>query len=86
MLLQFNTAQPHVPSGATRERGRRHQSRQYHQHRIPGQLMLIMKLGPLPGRNETEIPLRQNALDPGFHDVLAGPAHPDRNANGAGVT
>jgi hypothetical protein len=48
--------------------------------------MLIMKLGPLPGRNETGIPLRQNALDPGFHYVLAGPAHPDRNANGADVT
>jgi hypothetical protein len=27
----------------------------------------------LPGRNETGIPRRQNALDPGFHDVRAGP-------------
>jgi hypothetical protein len=24
------------------------QSRQHHQHRIPGQLMLIMTIGPLP--------------------------------------
>jgi hypothetical protein len=58
MLLQLNAAQPHMPSRATRERGRRYQSRQYHQHRIPGQLMLIMKLGPPPGRNETGIPRR----------------------------
>jgi hypothetical protein len=33
--------------------------------------MLIMKLSPLPGRDETGIPLRLNALDPGFHYVLA---------------
>jgi hypothetical protein len=36
---------------------------------------LIMKIGPLP-----------DALDPGFHSVPAGPAHPDRDADGAGVT
>jgi hypothetical protein len=58
MFLQPNAAQPHAPSEATRERGRRHQSRLYHQHGIPGQLMLIMKLGPPPGRSETGDPLR----------------------------
>jgi hypothetical protein len=31
------------------------------------------------------IPLRQNALDSGFHGVPNGPAHPDREAEGAGV-
>jgi hypothetical protein len=42
--------------------------------------------GPLPDANETRIPLRQNALDPGFHGVPAGAAHPDREADGVGVT
>jgi hypothetical protein len=27
----------------------------------------------------------ENALDPGFHDVPAGPAHPNRDADGADV-
>ena len=29
-----------------------------------------------PGRPGSGLPRRQNALDPGFHDVPAGPAHP----------
>jgi hypothetical protein len=37
-------------------------------------------------RNETGDPLRQNALDPGFHRVPPGPAHPDRDADGADVS
>ena len=37
-------------------------------------------------RTETPDSLRQHALDPGFHDVPAGPAHPDRGADGADVT
>jgi hypothetical protein len=54
---------------------------------------LMMKIGPLPdacrtpaGRTETGDSLRQNALDPGFHRVPAGSAHPDRDADGVGVT
>jgi len=35
-------------------------------------------------RTETGHSLRQNALDPGFHRVPAGPAHPERAADGAG--
>jgi hypothetical protein len=57
------------------------------------ELKLIMKIGPLPdacrtpaGRDETGLPVRSNALEPGFHGVPAGPAHPDRAADGAGVT
>jgi len=42
--------------------------------------------GRVAGRNETGLPLRQDALDPGFHCVPAGPAHLDRGADGAGVT
>jgi FAD binding domain len=38
------------------------------------------------GRNGTGVSLRQDALDPGFHGVPAGPAYPDRDADGAGVT
>src|SRR5690242_17390782 len=34
------------------------------------------------GRNETPDPLRQDALDPGFHWVRAGPAHPGRGELG----
>jgi hypothetical protein len=29
---------------------------------------------------------RYYALDPGFHDVPAGPVHPDHEADGVGVT
>ena len=42
--------------------------------------------GRLPGRTGTGLSLRQDALDPGFHCVPTGPAHPDRDAGGAGVT
>jgi hypothetical protein len=55
--------------------------------------MLIMTIGLLPhacrppsGRTETGDSLRENALDPGFHRVLTGPAHPDRDTDGAGVS
>jgi len=37
------------------------------------------------GRHGSGNSRRQNALDPGFQDVPAGPAHPDREADGAGV-
>jgi hypothetical protein len=37
--------------------------------------MLIMKIGLLP-----------DALEPGFHGVPVDAAHPDRDADGAGVT
>jgi len=40
---------------------------------------------PSAGRHETGIPRRWNALDPRFHGVLAGPAHPNQDADGAGV-
>ena len=39
-----------------------------------------------PGRTGTRHSLRPSALDPGFHGVPAGPIHPDRAADGAGVT
>jgi hypothetical protein len=55
--------------------------------------MLIMTIGPLPdacwtpaGRTETGDSLRQNALDPGFHGVPAGLAHPGRDADGVDVS
>jgi hypothetical protein len=38
----------------------------------------------LPVGTGTGLSLRQNALDPGFHGVPAGPAHPERDADGAG--
>ncbi|HEY1003829.1 MAG TPA: hypothetical protein VGD83_29720 [Streptosporangiaceae bacterium] len=52
-----------------------------------GQRKLILKLGPLvdavkPGFHGVRTP----ALDPGFHGVPAGPAPPDREADGADVT
>jgi hypothetical protein len=37
-------------------------------------------------RTGSGVPLRQDALDPGFHGVPAGPAHPDRDADGVRVT
>jgi hypothetical protein len=61
-------------------------------------LKLIMKIGSLPdacrapdrtpgGNLEDALPdALEYALDPGFHDVPAGPEHPDYEANGAGVT
>jgi hypothetical protein len=36
--------------------------------------------------SETGNSLRQNALDPGFHGALTGPARRDRGADGAGVS
>jgi hypothetical protein len=55
-------------------------------------LMLIMTIGPLPdarqtpaGRHESGDSLRY-ALDPGFHGVMTGPAHPNRDADGVGVS
>jgi SAM-dependent methyltransferase len=36
------------------------------------------------GRHGTRVPLRQDAADPGFHAVPAGPAQTDREADGAG--
>jgi hypothetical protein len=56
-------------------------------------LMLIMTIRLLPdaagrpaGRYETGNPLRQNALDPGFHSVPVDPAYTNRDADGAGVS
>jgi len=37
------------------------------------------------GRTGSGLPLRQDAVDPGFHCVRTGPAHPDRDADGADV-
>jgi hypothetical protein len=55
--------------------------------------MLIMTIGLLrdawrtpAGRTGSGLSLRQNALDPGFHDVLTGPAHTNRDADDAGVS
>jgi hypothetical protein len=47
-----------------------------------GQLKLIMKTGLPPDALD---PGFHYALDPGFHGVPAGPAHPERDADGAGV-
>ena len=44
------------------------------------------ELQAVAGRNETGIPLRQDALDPGFHRVPPGPARTDRDAGGGAVT
>src|SRR6185437_13509153 len=41
---------------------------------------------PDTGRTGTPNPRRSNALDPGFHGVPTGPAHPECGADGAGVT
>jgi hypothetical protein len=47
----------------------------------------VMRSGAaFSGRAETRVSLRQNALDPGFHDVPTGPAYPDRGVDDAGVT
>jgi hypothetical protein len=51
--------------------------------------MLIMTIDLLrtpAGRNETGLPLRQNALDPGFHRVPTSPAQTNRDADGADVS
>ena len=39
-----------------------------------------------PGRRDTWTSRHFNALDPGFHGVPTGAAHPDRDADGVGVT
>src|SRR5262249_18710235 len=41
---------------------------------------------PPAARNETRIPRRQNALEPGFHDVPAARHALKRDADGADVT
>jgi hypothetical protein len=48
---------------------------------------LIMKIVRYWTRWNRLLSLRQNAMDPGFHGVPAGPAHPERDGdgNGAGV-
>jgi hypothetical protein len=37
-------------------------------------------------RTGSGVSLRYYALDPGSHGVPSGPAHPDRDADGAGAT
>jgi len=48
--------------------------------------MPLRRIRPAAGRTGTGLSLRRNALDPGFHGVPAGPAHPGRDAGGAGVS
>ena len=43
------------------------------------------RIGIAARRSGTGLSPRQNALEPRFHGVPAGPAHPDRDADGAGV-
>src|SRR6185312_2850713 len=43
------------------------------------------RLAPAAGRRGIGISRRLNALDSGLHAVPAGPAHPDHDADGAGV-
>jgi hypothetical protein len=81
-------AASYVPSAPSRERGRKRQSQQHHQHRFSGQRKLIMTIGPAAGRHGIGLSLRQSAADPGFHGVPTGPARsarPDRDADGVGV-
>jgi hypothetical protein len=52
-------------------------------HRISGQLKLIMKIGLPP--DALDPGSHYYALDPGVHGVPGGPAHPERDADGAGV-
>ncbi len=47
---------------------------------------MIMKIGPLPEACRTLTGGLPDAVDPGFHGVPAGPAHPDHEADGAGMT
>ena len=48
------------PGGGVARARNTSQSHQHHQHRVPGQLELIMMIGPLP-----------DAMKPGFHCVRA---------------
>jgi hypothetical protein len=49
--------------------GRQHQSHRHHQHRKLRQFWVDHDDWSAAGRSETGNPLRQNALDPGFHGV-----------------
>ena len=49
--------------------GRQHQSHRHHQHRKLRQFWVDHHDWSAAGRSETGNPLRQNALDPGFHGV-----------------
>jgi hypothetical protein len=53
---------------------------------MPFQLKLIMVIDPPPDVLKTELPVRENAVEPGLHDAPSGPAHADHDADGAGVT
>jgi len=44
-----------------------------------------MRAGPRTGRGETGLPVRSDALEPGFHGVLRARRGRDRDAEGAGV-
>src|SRR6185503_1762396 len=90
-LAPLTDAESHFgPAAAGTARARNvSQSHQHHQQRISGQLTLIRTLGLLldaAGRSGTGVSRRWNALDQGVHDVPTGAAHPDREADGAGVT
>ena len=50
------------------------------------QRSMAERAGRTAGRTETGLPLRQNALDPGFHGVPTGPAHTNGDADGAGMS
>ena len=65
---RFISAYPHVPVGAGKC-GRQHQSHRHHQHRKLWQFWVDHHDWSAAGRSETGNPLRQNALDPGFHGV-----------------
>jgi hypothetical protein len=60
---------------------------------VSRQFMLIVTISLLrdawrtpAGHAGSGLSLRQHALDPGFHDVLAGPAHTNRDADDVGVS
>ena len=65
---RFISAYPHVPVGAGKC-GRQHQSHRHHQHRKLWQFWVDHHDWSAAGRSETGNPLRQNALDPGFHGL-----------------
>ena len=68
------TARPLLPTARARSRYSRRSPEPRSPCRTPA------------GRHGTGFSLRQDALDPGFHGVPAGPAHSDREADGAGGT
>ena len=68
-------------------------TRSLHGLQVPGRAHFVMlRRGAshddrsAAGRNEPRVPLRYYALDPGFHGVHAGPAHTNRDADGADVS